>query len=55
MILATGHGSRDEIDALIHTAVERGVQRILVNHPHYMIGGFSGGYGGLEPPGAYID
>ena len=38
VILATGHGSRDEIDALIHAAVERGVQRILVNHPHYMIG-----------------
>lgn len=33
VILATGHGSRDEIDALIHAAVERGVQRILVNHP----------------------
>ena len=38
VILATGHGSRDEIDALIHAAAERGVKRILVNHPHYMIG-----------------
>lgn len=38
VILGTGHGSRDEINALIHAAAERGIQRILVNHPHYMIG-----------------
>ena len=38
VILATGHGSRDEIDALINAAAERGIRRILVNHPHYMIG-----------------
>lgn len=39
VILATGHGSRDEIDRLIQEAVEiYGLKRILVNHPHYMIG-----------------
>lgn len=39
VILATGHGSRDEIDKLIHEAVNTyGLRRILVNHPHYMIG-----------------
>ncbi|MBP3493799.1 MAG: hypothetical protein J6J83_04220 [Oscillospiraceae bacterium] len=39
VILATGHGSRDEIDKLIHEAVNTyGIKRILVNHPHYMIG-----------------
>lgn len=38
VILATGHGSREEIDALIHKAAQLGVKRILVNHPHYMIG-----------------
>lgn len=38
VILGTGHGSRDEIDALIRKAAELGVKRILVNHPHYMIG-----------------
>lgn len=38
VILGTGHGSREEIDALIHKAAQLGVKRILVNHPHYMIG-----------------
>ena len=39
VILATGHGSRDEIDKLIREAVNTyGLRRILVNHPHYMIG-----------------
>ena len=55
MILATGHGSRDEIDALIHTAVERGVQRILVNHPHYMIGASLEDMVAWSRLGAYIE
>lgn len=38
VILATGHGCRDEVDALVRAAAERGIRRILVNHPHYMIG-----------------
>ena len=39
VILGTGHGSRDEIDKLVREAVNTyGIRRILVNHPHYMIG-----------------
>jgi len=38
VILATGHGSAKEIDAMIQKAVELGVKKILVNHPHYLIG-----------------
>ena len=38
VILATGHGSRDEVDRLVRTASDMGIRRILVNHPHYMIG-----------------
>lgn len=33
-VLATGHGSREEQDAVIRRAAELGV-RILVNHPYY--------------------
>lgn len=55
VILATGHGSRDEIDALIHAAVERGVQRILVNHPHYMIGASLEDMVAWSRLGAYIE
>lgn len=36
-VLATGHGSKEEIDVLIPEAVKRGVKRILVNHPHFQI------------------
>jgi hypothetical protein len=33
-VLATGHGSREEIDAVIYRASELGV-KILLNHPYY--------------------
>lgn len=36
-VLATGHGTRAEIDALIEEAFSRGVKHILVNHPHFSI------------------
>ena len=37
MVLGTGHGTAWEIDHLIKKALEVGVKRILVNHPHYII------------------
>lgn len=37
VILATGHGNREEVDAFVRRAAELGVERILVNHPHYMV------------------
>lgn len=36
-VLATGHGTPAEIDALIEEAFTRGVKHILVNHPHFSI------------------
>jgi len=38
MALGTGHGNIWEVDHLIEKAVELGVKRILVNHPHYNVG-----------------
>ena len=38
MALGTGHGSAREVDALVRKAVEVGVKKILVNHPHFHIG-----------------
>lgn len=38
VILATGHGSAREIDALIQEAHSLGVKKILVNHPYLDIG-----------------
>lgn len=37
VILATGHGSPEEIDALVEEAVAKGVKRILINHPFCLI------------------
>ncbi|MBP2638660.1 MAG: hypothetical protein H6Q72_4567 [Firmicutes bacterium] len=37
LILYTGHGSLREVDAVISQAVEAGVQKILVNHPFYLV------------------
>lgn len=55
VILATGHGSRAEIDVLIRKAAELGVQRILVNHPHYMIGASLEDMANWSKLGAYIE
>ncbi len=38
MVLGTGHGCLQEVDALVRTAAAMGVRRILVNHPHYNVG-----------------
>lgn len=37
VVLATGHGHRDELDKLIPAALEAGVEKILVNHPMWQI------------------
>lgn len=55
VILATGHGSRDEIDTLIREAFARGVKRVLVNHPHYMIGASLEDMVAWSKLGAYIE
>lgn len=38
MVLGTGHGNLWEVDHLVDKAVELGVKRILVSHPHYNVG-----------------
>lgn len=55
VILATGHGCRDEVDALVHAAAQRGIKRILVNHPHYMIGASIDDMVAWSKLGAYIE
>ena len=37
VILATGHGGAGETDLLVKRAAARGLSRILVNHPLYMV------------------
>lgn len=55
MILGTGHGSLREVDALIASASEIRVKRILVNHPLYMIGATLSDIKKWAAMGAYIE
>lgn len=55
LVLATGHGSVPEIDALIHRASAAGVARIMVNHPFYLIGASIENIAAWGKLGAYIE
>ncbi|MPM25732.1 hypothetical protein SDC9_72232 [bioreactor metagenome] len=55
VVLGTGHGNAWEIDHLVEKAVELGVKRILVNHPHYHIGATYEQMSKWAAMGAYIE
>lgn len=55
LILATGHGSVEEIDALLHKGVELGVKKLFVNHPHFLIGADIAQIEKWAAMGAYIE
>jgi len=37
VVLATGHGDRNEVDAIVREAVRLGIKKILVDHPYYIV------------------
>jgi hypothetical protein len=55
VILGTGHGSLDEVDAVITAASRMKVKKILVNHPQYMIGAALSDIQKWAALGAYIE
>nr|WP_312578360.1 DUF6282 family protein [Sedimentibacter sp.] len=55
MVLGTGHGNIWEIDHLVEKAVELGVKRILVNHPHYNVNASYEQMAKWAKMGAYIE
>lgn len=55
LVLATGHGSVPEIDALINKAAASGVDKIMVNHPFYLIGASIENIAAWARLGAYIE
>ena len=55
MVLGTGHGTLREVDHLVKKAVELGVKRILVNHPHYNVGASYEDMKRWTDLGAYIE
>lgn len=55
VVLATGHASREEIDALIRKAASIGLKRILVDHPRYMVDATLEDMKAWRSLGAYIE
>lgn len=54
-ILNCGHLPADEIDVLVPAAAEAGVERIVVNHPHFIINGEAERAAEWAKHGAYIE
>ena len=54
-ILMTGHGNLAEVDAIVHYAAEKGVKKIYVNHPYYLINADIGRMVKWVELGAYIE
>ena len=55
LILSTGHGSVAEIDKLLHKAAEMKIQKVIVNHPHFLIGASMDDISRWAALGAYIE
>lgn len=55
LILATGHGSVSEIEALIPEAIRAGVKKVFVNHPFFLIGASVEQIAQWAKMGAYIE
>lgn len=55
LILSTGHGSPEEIDALINEGVRVGVKKILVNHPFLTVNASIEQITSWSKLGAYIE
>jgi hypothetical protein len=55
MIIGTGHGCAQEIDALVRTAVGFAAKKIVVTHPQYMIGATLKEIAEWAGLGAYIE
>lgn len=55
LILATGHSSAWEIDALVPAAFKAGVKKVFVNHPFFLIGASFEQIAKWAKMGAYIE
>ncbi|MBQ7175751.1 MAG: hypothetical protein IJR62_09890 [Lachnospiraceae bacterium] len=55
LVLCTGHGSAAEVDAVVKKAAELGVEKICVNHPHFLVNATYDQMGEWARLGAYIE
>ena len=55
VVLATGHLSRGEVDALVCRCAKLGVNRVLVTHPHFLVDASADDMRNWQSLGAYIE
>ena len=55
VVLATGHLSREEVDALVRRASETGLRRVVVTHPHFMVDATMNDMRSWQSLGAYLE
>jgi hypothetical protein len=55
VVLATGHLSRTEVDALVHRCAQVGINRVLVTHPHFLVDAKEDDMRSWQSLGAYME
>jgi hypothetical protein len=55
VVLATGHLSREEVDALVRRCAQLGIKRILVTHPHFLVDASVDDMRNWQSLGAYME
>ncbi len=55
VVLATGHLSREEVDALVRRCAQLGVKRVLVTHPHFLVDASLDDMRNWQSLGAYME
>jgi len=55
VVLATGHLSRNEVDALVRRCAQLGVKRVLVTHPHFLVDASVNNMRNWQTLGAYME
>ncbi|UCD80316.1 MAG: hypothetical protein JSW26_02455 [Desulfobacterales bacterium] len=55
VVLATGHLSREEVDAVVRGCAQMGVNRVLVTHPHFLVDANADDMQTWQALGAYVE
>jgi len=55
VVLATGHLSREEVDAVVRRCSQMGIKRVLVTHPHFLVDASADDMQSWQSLGAYVE
>lgn len=54
-VLATGHFDRNEVDILVRAAIDAGLEKVVVTHPHFLVGASLDDMQSWRRLGAYLE